>query len=287
MDRKKMVSEGMAVEVDGLRLSGEAWTSLANGFSNLMLWKFFCKRNGVECVGVVEGDDGLFGFTSRDTIPTSEQFAKCGFSCKIQIADDLNTASFCGIIFDPVHNINTTDPRPFLASLSWLPYKYKQFGDSKKRALMRAKAMSFFYQYPGCPVIQSAALAIMRLTRSTNIDWVFEKSGFFNAYEEEELWEMRGMKVYQPKTIHSTTRVLFFENFGIPPSEQIEIEEWFESLDSCSFSYPEFITRLFPSNWLSYAQEYKVEPTFQWKSIQDNFSGWGVKAKSSLYGDVT
>jgi hypothetical protein len=272
-----MAGGEISFDVEGLRMSGEMWTSLANGFSNLMLWKYFCKKNGVKCVGVVEGDDGLFGFYSKSSIPTTKQFADLGFDCKINLEEDLYRASFCGIVFDEAVNVNITDPRPFLASLAWLPYKYHNFRPSKKRSLMRAKALSFIFQYPGCPVIQSAALFVLRRTQGLDVNWVKEKSGFFNAYEEDEFKEIFRSKIVS-RPVAQTTRELMFLQFDISIEMQLELESFFDHLDTNMFQYPDHIlNHLFPLEWSMFVANYKCEPVSNPQQIIERFDNWNVR----------
>jgi len=271
------------IEVWGLRMSGEMWTSLANGVSNLLLWKYFCKVNGVECVGVVEGDDGLFGFRSTSKAPTTEQFSKLGFTCKIIMVEDLLKASFCGIVFDPSVNVNITDPRPFLSSLAWLPYKYHDFREGKKRSLMRAKALSFLFQYPGCPVIQSVGLWILRTTTGADLQWVKEKSGFFNAYEEDAYADVF-IKKFSAIDVSDTTRQLMAEQFDLPISVQLEIEHFFDGLESREFAYPDSLFHhLFPDEWILFAHDYKYKPISDVNNIKAYFKQWDVKINDKCY----
>lgn len=271
------------IKVLGLRMSGEMWTSLANGFSNLMLWRYLCKLNGTKCVGVVEGDDGLFGFEEGALIPTQSQFEQLGFSCKIQLVDDLYRASFCGIIFDPSTKTNITDPRPFLSSLGWLPYKYHGFRPSKKKSLMRAKALSFYHQYPGCPIIQEAALFVLRHTSGLDLKWVKEKSGFFNAYEEEEFEPIYQIRSFDGRPIADSARTLMSDYFGIDIGVQIEIEEMFQKLDTLEFSFPEhLLVLLFDLRWLGYALEYTERPDTNAARVNQYFKQWSIKISRGL-----
>jgi hypothetical protein len=93
------------VMLEATRMSGEMCTSLGNGFSNLMFMEFVCSKVGSSRIeGVVEGDDGLFGV--EGTLPTAEDFKKLGLAIKLEVHDTLDTAGFCGIIFDTENSIN-------------------------------------------------------------------------------------------------------------------------------------------------------------------------------------
>jgi len=245
---------GVDLACEALRMSGEMWTSLCNGVSNLIVQEYIMSEMGVPCEGVVEGDDGLFGFTYGTPLPDSEMYAKIGFSIKIIVTDDLNSASFCGIVFDVSKNVNITDPRDFLAGIAWLPYRYRQYRPSKKFALLNAKALSFHHQYPGCPVLEAATWNVLRITKSRNradLDWVFEKSGFFNAYEEEDFANAWCQMDLTRHPVAFTTRVLMQESFGIDIATQIRLERWFDDWDGVA-PFPQFVLSLFCSDWTSF-----------------------------------
>ena len=85
--------------IEARRMSGEMNTSLGNGFSNLMFMAFVCEKLGLNCNGVVEGDDGLFAFNGNT--PSASDFTKYGFNIKLDVHSEISTASFCGNVFDP------------------------------------------------------------------------------------------------------------------------------------------------------------------------------------------
>jgi hypothetical protein len=145
-------------------MSGEMCTSLGNGFSNLMFMLFTCAEAGcTEVIGVVEGDDGLF--TMIGNPPREEDFARLGLVIKAVEHDTISTASFCGIVFDPIDRINVTDPAKVLANFGWTQRIYNRTGSGKLHALLRCKALSYAYQYPGCPIIMELAAYGLRVTR--------------------------------------------------------------------------------------------------------------------------
>lgn len=151
------------LELVATRMSGEMCTSLGNSFCNLMAALFILAECGTRnAVGVVEGDDGLFRVDKR--VPTIQDFADLGLNIKIELHDDVATASFCGLIFDRDDLANVTDPREVLASFGWTSAKYLRASDRTHKMLLRAKALSLLYQYPGCPILQPLALWAMRHT---------------------------------------------------------------------------------------------------------------------------
>jgi len=149
------------------RMSGEMNTSLGNGFTNLMIMYFILDENGnVDVVGVVEGDDGLFRFEGEP--PTEEMFRKLGFTIKLVIVDNLNEASFCGLIFDLNDMELLTDPKKVLLNFGWIHSQYMNASDKTLLALLRMKSMSSLYQFPSCPIVTNLAMLGLRVTSSVN-----------------------------------------------------------------------------------------------------------------------
>lgn len=259
-ERRKVSAVGCFMTFIGRRLSGEMWTSLMNGFSNKMQWGYLCELRGVPFVGCVEGDDGIFGFNSFESIPTSKDFEAFGFNCKIEVHTEYKLASFCGIVYDEPSGINICDPRQFLADIAWLPYKYRFFRRSKVLSLVRARVLSYKHQYPGCPIIEMACRKLMAMTSGLCMKWVFEKSGFFNAYDEEVfLSALSDADLRLEVPVSDGARSIMYEAFGILPSVQLELEGFFQNLTSLDFTYPpHLISAVFDEWWTDYAHRFSV-----------------------------
>ena len=148
------------------RMSGEMNTSLGNGFGNLMMMTDVCLSIGIDwgdIIGVVEGDDGLFRF--RGKAPTKENFTACGCDIKLDQYSRISDASFCGLLFDEVDRQVIKDPYDIICSIGLLSKQYSKARRGKKLALLRAKALSTLYQYPGCPIIAEMSKHILRQTK--------------------------------------------------------------------------------------------------------------------------
>jgi len=94
---QKLFSKEFDLRLTGCRLSGELWTSLSNGFANLMNMLYLCDKKGIECQGFIEGDDGLFGMSSPAL--SKEDFANLGFSIKMEYVHQVQDTTFCGNTF--------------------------------------------------------------------------------------------------------------------------------------------------------------------------------------------
>lgn len=217
-------------EVEATRMSGEMCTSLGNGFTNLVVMKAACRYLGSECIGVVEGDDGLFRI--RGAIPTTELFEKFGFTIKMDIHDKIETASFCGIVFDPEDLVNVADPAQAVLNFGWAPSLYVNAKPARRLEILRAKSLSYLHQYAGCPVIQAIALYGLRVTKHIDMNRfmrkaklnMWERDRMFAAIKHFESYEMIAQKV------PNNTRHLVEEKFGMTIKEQISLENYFDSL---------------------------------------------------------
>lgn len=210
------------------RMSGEMCTSLGNGFTNLMAEKFVAHESGVELICFVEGDDGL---AAGDGKLKEELFQKLGFEIKLQYFDDLCSASFCGLIFDPEDLINITDPVKVLQNIAWVAGKYAKARIPKLKALLRVKGLSMLYQYPGCPIVQEMALYILRVTAGIDVRPAISK--IRDTYEREKLermmrdypsWKDLVSLVQEPPM---RTRLLMEQKFGVCVTFQLDTEAYF------------------------------------------------------------
>lgn len=221
------------VEVEATRMSGEMNTSLGNGFANLMLFKFACHLMGAECDGVVEGDDGLFRV--RGEVPQTELFEKLGFTIKSVQHNKLETASFCGMVFDLHDRVNVTDVRDILVTFGWSGTRHVKFNHTRQLELLRCKSLSYAHQYPGCPIIQSLAEYGLRVTRKIRIDRVINKSRWMNQWDRDQLLqavEYFKENEYVRRPVPQNTRKLVSDLYGIPEWVQVDIEKYLDSLST-------------------------------------------------------
>lgn len=233
------------------RMSGEMTTSLGNGFSNLMLMTHVCGILGVPCRGVVEGDDGLFVFLSSK-VPTKEMFDKMGCIIKLDVYERISDASFCGQLFDPVDQEIITDPNEVLAKIAWLNSKYCGARSSKLRALLRCKALSFYHQYPACPIVTELAEYCLRVSAGCDVRGVM---GSVDSYKRSIVQDALD-KPLERRTIGIQTRLLVSEKYGISVAEQLNIEHYLrEKKDLSPLSLPSFVLTV-PYEWISYADKY-------------------------------
>jgi hypothetical protein len=242
------------VELLATRMSGEMCTSLGNGFSNLMFMEYVCYLKGATCIGVVEGDDGLFYVVGVP--PTAEDFALLGLVIKLEVHTTLSTASFCGLVFDQEELVNITDPAKVIATFGWAAGKYARCGVSKKLGLLRCKALSLAHQYPGVPVVAALAEYGLRVTAGVKIGEALKVL----LGDSQTRWQYSKLPLTSDqiprKDVGPRTRILMEEKFGLTVEMQIAIETYLNSLkvltelDSCLFDI------WLPASWRHYFVNY-------------------------------
>lgn len=257
---KKLRFAEFMVDLLATRMSGEMDTSLGNGFTNRMINEFLAYELNSTIVGVVEGDDGLIAWVGD--IPSVQDFADLGFVIKLEVHSEINTASFCGLVFDTVDLLNVTDPAKVMATFGWMSWRYAKAKDSKVGALLRCKALSLAYQYPGCPIVSELAFTALRLTRSLDIRSM-SKSRVFNEWQRDLLDQAmaigRGnidhLKIEPP----ARTRLMVSELYGIPVSVQEYIEQQISNMEHLSSFHDVVIDGIFPKIQVEHYEQYTVD----------------------------
>ncbi|APG76615.1 hypothetical protein 2 [Wenzhou tombus-like virus 17] len=240
------------INVDATRMSGEMCTSLGNGFSNLMFTLFLAHKNGVKSLrGVVEGDDGLFSFYGN---LTQEHYSQLGLIIKLENVEDINSASFCGLIFDEVDLSNVTDPIEVIQNFSWLNPRYISSADRRLKELLRCKSLSLAHQYPGCPIIQSLAHYGLYVTRGITIR--LDKIHMSNWEREQLILAVNDKTRILKKEIGNNTRLLVERKFGLTVEDQIELEKYFDSLKTVQVLDHEVLTRYCKLQHKQYFNDY-------------------------------
>lgn len=266
----KITAKGFLVKLLARRLSGEMVTSLGNGFSNLMINLFVLKEKGAKNVtAVVEGDDGLFMFDGP--CPTEADFLELGFVIKLTPVQTLSDASFCGVVFDPEDRCSLADPHKTLATCSWLESSYQSSSPKIKRDLAVVKGLSMLAQYPGCPVIQSVALWMLRVSnyKPSERDRLLSHA----IANRTGWWEKRVLKMvkkspFVPIPVGEGSRAVMNRVFRMTPSQQIFLEDLFDNADgSVDLSSVDFLNPEHKQHWNRYTcrgEFTKVESFWPW-----------------------
>lgn len=253
-------------ELPTCRMSGEMCTSLGNGFSNLMFASFLASERGdTDLKIVVEGDDGLM---KTNAVLTAEDFAELGLTIKIEKHDRMETASFCGIIFDSEELQTLTNPLEVLADFGWAPARYVHSNKHKLALLLRAKSLSLAHSYPGCPIISSLAEYGLRVTRHVRDDALrrhIREAGGYNQWEREQmlssLVEIETPQYRDERKVVLVppgwrSRLLIDELYHIEPEIQLYIEEYFKNKNDMSEINIPILYDLVPNSWIHYHENF-------------------------------
>jgi hypothetical protein len=140
-------------------------TSASNSLATLLIAEFLAEETNQHVEVIAEGDDNLCNWSC--SVPSAEMYAALGVTAKIDLPSDIESASFCGIVFSPEDGAILTNPYSQLVRFAWADGSYAGSSGRKKLVLLRVKALSTLYQFPGCPVVQELALMALRLSHGT------------------------------------------------------------------------------------------------------------------------
>jgi len=241
------------IAVDAKRMSGEMNTSLGNGFSNLMFLLFAVDYYKLPFTGpVVEGDDGLLGLI--DDIP-EEYFELMGLNVKMDTTE-MSHASFCGMVFDTIERINVTDPRKPLCTMMWVPRKYAGSGATKIKGLIKCKAMSMIYEYPGCPIISVLAHKVFNLLDGVSMVPLADTN--YDRRRIDLMWTHHLTNPLPVKPIGTRTRQLVEDLYGISVTRQLMIENDINNMTLENWNTNN-VQIIMPELWVSNYQMYCVK----------------------------
>lgn len=240
-----VINKYFTLAVRAKRMSGEMNTSLGNGFSNLMFLLFACHKYKIDFLGpVVEGDDGLIALSKE--IP-KEYFDKMALNVKMEIHQNLSDASFCGLVFDPVERIIIRDPRVPISTIMWVPRQYASSNVNKIKGLIKSKALSMMFEYPGCPILAPLSHKVFALMGDVPMinhgDSNYEMNYINQLYIKYEKSEV------PYKVIGMRTRKLMERLFDIDTSRQLLIETDIESMTLEHWNTDNLIT-IMPALWI-------------------------------------
>lgn len=221
----------ITARIKGRRMSGEMTTSLANGWTNLMLATFVLRHITTDIPIVVEGDDGLVTIPKGNRgVFNATAFAKLGFIIKIDWHPDLESSGFCGIVCDPTQGAIITDPISAIASFGWCGGAALRSNYKTQLGLLRAKALSLAYQYPGSPVLAALARLGVRLSHGYAIDAV--ENPFLNGWEKDILVDAERVVTNEilNRPVAMGTRKVMERKYGVSVDDQIKTEKYLDSI---------------------------------------------------------
>jgi len=213
----------LSVKVDACRMSGEMSTSLGNGFLNMMVIKFLCRRKDLTPSVVVEGDDGIIA--CRD-FPAPSDFLQLNLRVKTEKHDSFQTASFCGLVFTDDHDV-VINPVRKMVRFGWSDSIKMHGGVKVTKGLLRAKAFSLLAEAPGNPITHVLALKALELT--TGYKPIYEDN-----YKTRMLGDLRPEGTFMQKCIAKRPtrqmRELVSLKFNVSLCDQLHIEAYIRGL---------------------------------------------------------
>lgn len=234
----KIKNSYFTAKLRGTRMSGEMNTSLGNSLTNALIMYYICEKKGYELeFGMVEGDDGIFCFTTGQ-MPCEAEFAELGFSIKIKRPRTFGESEFCGNVVSENSDGTKTllaSPQDFIRQFNW-SYNPSASSQSSRHCcnLMYAKAFSYLFSYQRCPVIAPICRQILdRIASDVNIEKVRKLLLSNEFYFEVEIAGLMNAASYSldyrdlavTPTIES--RLLMESFFGMTLGEQQFHEKYY------------------------------------------------------------
>jgi len=256
------------IKTEPMRYSGEMCTSLGNGWTNYVLMKFVMRVHNIVGRGFVEGDDGIFAVSS----PVDPNwFRECGFNVKLEIKQRLGLCGFCSLNFGP-NGQNVREPREVLAGFGWSFSDCRHGGRKVLSGLLRAKAFSLAYEMPNCPILSSFAAMVLRSTVGFQLRW--DKHDI--KYKQQQVYQLfKQGKLDQvekrlSRVITQDQRLFVSEIYRIPVSDQLLLEQYFDSVNTVQTLKHPVLDKIFPNLWSVYGHRYSyvVYANVQWNVVQ-------------------
>jgi hypothetical protein len=239
----KLCFSGFVCVILAKRMSGEMSTSVANGFSNMMLIEFTAFKQGIIVIFFVEGDDSI-GVSSAPL--STKWFTKLGFIAKIIRHNDVRTASFCGLIFTSEESL-VKDPIKTILQLGWCSRQYNLANDKTRGQLTRAKALSLKCEMPDCPILGPLADKLIELTCNYSMKKSIQKLlPSLSSYERGEYLNLvnNNAKWSVKSNVTTASRLLVAEMFNISVDAQLIIESEIQEMSLGPFNSPTLDTLL-------------------------------------------
>lgn len=227
--------KSVSFTVKSMRMSGEMYTSLGNGITNLFTLHFACEQAGMTCpidefCAVVEGDDGLFNIPSHVSRERIQDIcASLGFEIKLERHKDISTASFCGKMFDVASKTLMSDPM-YVLPTSGVSFHHYKSSELTKALLTMAKGYSLAYTMRNCPLLHAWALRMIRSgacfgATPSKVKEALARNGLdYDVYHRSSILDALNVNIFKP-CIADSARATFEKLFGIPINVQLHIEQ--------------------------------------------------------------
>nr|WRQ65642.1 RNA-dependent RNA polymerase [Tolivirales sp.] len=227
----------VTAEVPQTLMSGALWTSSSNGVLNLMIMSYLWSRDKADepvaqadlaytsFRGFIEGDDGI-----TEAFPVDEEIiTKLGIDVKLEVKRNYGCASFCGIVCPLGSRKILYNPKKFIRNFFWLPTAFAQAKGKAQDGYIRAKALSYLYNFSGCPVVAPICYEVCK--RTSGYNFTENLSHHFDSYKWAEIQKVIKNPSFakEEPTITWASRDHMANIFGITPLQQIQIENCFRA----------------------------------------------------------
>jgi hypothetical protein len=241
------------------RMSGEMNTSFGNGSTNFVLNKFLHHKKGlVPPKQGTEGDDGLKKHLPG--APDATDYGEMGFNIEIINHLNIEEASLCGMIYDVDECINIKNPMELVCEFFWLDKSYLCAKENKLKSLLRCKALSMMYQYPGCPLIYELSKKIVKLTNGLKIEIPTSIKNDIYKFDilnkAIDYYEVNKDKFHKETGIK--TRLLVEKLYHIPVQDQLIIETQFLNMKNIFDFDDTHLMNFVPDLWKKFFDDYAI-----------------------------
>lgn len=254
---------GVDVVCEERLMSGAAYTSSANGLLNMLLCLYIvCRSRGLtdprelaramrDTPALFEGDDGITAASSVD----EQLIVRLGLLLKFEMHAHYGDGSFCGVVTMPGATLQLTDPLKVLAEFPVLDPKYLNARPALVLSLLRAKALSYLYAYPECPIVSALCRYHLRISAGHDVRQIARHLTWF---EREILKKALAAEVWRDGAVpvSDAARRIVEERYAITQLQQRRAEAY---LDAKQDVGPLFIDVDFPLSWCEYARCYAVD----------------------------
>lgn len=209
--------KNIVATIRGRRMSGEMVTSLGNGFTNLMVTLFINSLAGEDprtMPIIVEGDDCLY--CNRRGSPQVNDYARLGLIVKLESHANSSEASFCGQLFARGTIDVICDPIKVLLNFGW-SFSDQRMSRRNHRGLLKAKALSYAWQYPACPVVTALAYHYLDLLDDVEEVWGTEGGKI--------PWQQSKLRPIPRRPVLLESRLLMAKVFNISVESQLILED--------------------------------------------------------------
>lgn len=234
---------GVKYSVQGTRCSGDAHTSIGNGFINAVT-TYICMRHIRRDLwtSIHEGDDGVIASNCRnESLRGLDLMSVMGFTIKCDTYNQIDDVSFCG------RQLFEGD---LISSHADVLRSLDKFGTTvsnmKAQSLIYAKSLSYNFTDSDTPLIGPLTYAICKVLESKT-SFSQAKRGMYFINRQRWMVDVKADSRAKKPNITWQARVSVARRTGIPPYHQIWLEKHYELMITrdCCLEVPKIAAEWF------------------------------------------